>query len=507
MHYLVNAKEMKECDRVTIREFSVPSLVLMERAALTVVEELSTGEFCLDNVLVVCGSGNNGGDGFAIARLLYQEKIPVRVLFPGREESLTEETKIQKKICENYGINICSNCEIHEYTCIVDAIFGVGLSREIKGHYQEMIEKINASGKDVLAVDIPSGVSADTGAVLGIAVQAKKTVTFAFGKVGQFLHPGADCCGRVVIRQIGITEESFKGNFPRCSCMDETDLCHLPMRKADSHKGTYGKTLLIAGQHNMAGAACLSGEAAYRTGTGLVQILTEECNRIIVQSCLPEAILSTYESDHFKIDLEKLLHWSTAIGIGPGFGKDSLKNHLLQEILEKADCPLVLDADALNMIAEDPNPLLYCKQPVIITPHIMEMSRLTGLSVGEIKANPMETSIQFSKTYHVICVLKDARTIITDGTHVCINTTGTNGMATGGSGDVLTGIITGLLAQGMEAFTAAKIGVWIHGKAGELAAESCGNRSTLAKDLIHGMMKLLTEAEQTVCEEKRNEEV
>lgn len=495
MKYLVDADEMKACDRATIEEYGVPSLVLMERAALAAVECLTDGSFCLKRVLVVCGSGNNGGDGFAIARILWERNVKVAVLFAGKEETLSKDARIQKNICEKYGMNIGTNLEDDEYTCIVDAIFGVGLSREIKGNYREVIEKINRSSAEVLAIDIPSGISADSGRVMGTAVRAKKTVTFAFAKLGQVLYPGAEYCGTLEVRDIGITPKGFLGKLPDIYYLEREDLRGLPERMSYSNKGTYGRALLVAGQKNMCGAACLSAEAAYRMGTGLVKVCTEECNRVILQEKLPEALLTAWEQEISEEEAETLMAWPTAAGIGPGFGTGTGKRALLNRLLSAGTCPIVLDADALNLMAGQCTGLKACKRSVVVTPHIGEMERLTGIPKGEILKDLPGICRRFAREYGVICVLKDTRTVISDGKEVCINLTGTDGMATGGSGDVLTGILTGLLAQKMEPFQAAKLGVWIHGKAGEAAAERLGRRGMLAGNILEEIPKILREEE------------
>lgn len=507
MKYLVNASEMKACDRAAIEEYGVPSLALMERAALAAADCLMEGGFRLERVLVACGSGNNGGDGFAIARILWERNVEVAVLFAGKEESLSKDARIQKNICEKYGMNVGTNLNVAEYTCIVDAIFGVGLSREIQGRYRELIMEINEAPADVLAVDIPSGISADSGRVMGAAVRAKKTVTFAFAKLGQILYPGAEYCGELAVRDIGITPRGFRGKYPAAYHLEEADLRGLPERAAYSNKGTYGKALLVAGQKNMCGAACLAGEAAYRMGTGLVKICTEECNRTVIQTKLPEALLYTWEEKIIPEEAGQLLAWPSAVGIGPGLGtgreKEELFWMLLRLLAEKPGRPVVLDADALNLMARRPDQaacvlrsLKECGTPVVITPHIGEMGRLTMYSKTKILEDLPENCRRFAREYGVVCVLKDTRTVVSDGAEVCVNLTGTDGMATGGSGDVLTGILTGLLAQGMDAFQAAKLAVWIHGRAGEAAAERLGRRGMLAGDILKEIPKILGKEEK-----------
>lgn len=257
MEYLVTSEEMKRCDMTTIQDFQMPSVVLMERAALACVESLKQSAFDLTRVLVVCGSGNNGGDGFAVARILSQERINVEVLFIGKKGACTPDTGLQQDICKNYGIKLCSKAVISEYTSIVDAIFGVGLSREISGIYREVIDEINQSDAKVLSVDIPSGIHSDTGNVMGTAVNADITVTFAFKKRGLYIGPGKDYTGRVLVKKIGITEEGFQNELPKAfsyNCLEDTGIAR---RMQYANKGTFGKALIIAGSHDMPGAALL----------------------------------------------------------------------------------------------------------------------------------------------------------------------------------------------------------------------------------------------------------
>lgn len=499
MEFLVTSREMKCCDAETIDFFGVPSMVLMERAALAVVEELTDGAFDLTRILVVCGSGNNGGDGFAVARLLMQRGLEVDVLFAGKESSLTKDAAQQKHICEQYGIKCSRNRNLSEYTCIVDALLGVGLSGNVRESAAEVINAMNEAKADVLAVDIASGISADTGAVCGTAVRAKKTVTFAFRKIGHVLYPGAEYSGTVVCKEIGITEDGFRGDFPKVKCMSESDV-HLPQRIGRANKGTYGKAAVIAGSRNMSGAAYLAGTAAYRMGSGLVRICTEECNRVILQTTLPEAVLTTYCDDNAEEKVREVLGWATAAAAGPGLGMKEDKEKVLNTVFAKGNIPLVLDADVLNILAakKDAGRIPFLKEykaPVVVTPHIGEMSRLTGLSTEEIAANLIEVCRDFAKEYGVICVLKDARTVISDGEEVFINQSGNEGMATGGSGDVLTGMIVGLLAQNMPVFIAAVTGVYLHGLAGDEAGKRHGSRSMLAGNITEELETVLQRLE------------
>lgn len=488
MRYLVNSEEMKRCDGNTINEFGMPSLVLMERAALAVYEELVSCGFDLSRVLVVCGSGNNGGDGFAIARLLHLSGKRVDVLFAGKPESLTEETQIQKKICENYGVNVGSNLNISEYTSIVDALFGVGLSRNIEGRYAALIGDINRSGIPVLSVDIPSGISADSGHVMGTAVKAAKTVTFAFEKIGHILYPGSEYCGELKLCAIGIDDRGFMGQVPGAFTWEESDIPKLlPERKAYSNKGTYGRGLLAAGSRDMAGAACLAGKAAYKTGTGLVRIYSEDCNRQILQTLLPEAVLTSYRKGEEGAALADALQWADACAVGPGLSVSSEKLEILQTIIRSGDIPAVLDADALNLLSVHMELLEGHRQPLILTPHIGEMARLTGIKKEELILDLPGYCLDFARKNNVVCVLKDARTVVSDGKSIYINTSGNDGMAAGGSGDVLCGLILGLLAQGIPPFRAATAGVYLHGLAGDDARRRCGARGMLAGDIAESV--------------------
>lgn len=484
MKIVLNSREMKACDTYTIQQMQVPSVVLMERAALavkeTVVERYGRG----GRVLVLCGSGNNGGDGFAVARLLLLDGIAADVYFAGKEASLTEETALQKKIFENYGGKFCRNPDFGEYTVVVDALLGIGLSRPVTGELAKLIEGANESGKPIVAVDIPSGVSADTGQILGSAIRAGITVTFAFAKRGQLLCPGAEYCGELLVRDIGITAEGFAGNAPCAFTYEKEDLeLLLPVRHMRSNKGSYGRALVVGGGENMAGAALLAAFASYRTGCGLVRVLSHEKNRLVLQSGLPEALYLPWQQGEA---LESSLAWASAVSIGPGLGRSAEAEELLRKALLLWKGPLVLDADALNLLAEnaDLRRLVQAGAPVIVTPHPGEMSRLTGKSVQEILTWLPETAMEFAKAQGVICVLKDARTVVTDGNRLYINTSGNNGLATGGSGDVLTGILCGLLAQGMAPFEAACLGVYLHGLAGDAAAERVGQRGMTAGDVV-----------------------
>ncbi len=490
MEYLYNAEQMKYCDEYTISQVGIPSAVLMERAALAVVEEIDKAHLDLSRVLVVCGSGNNGGDGFAAARLLNERKAAsqdsvgeIVLAFVGKESSLTKETAMQKQICENLGIKSSSDFMEGDYTLIIDAMLGIGLSRKVEGFYADVIRWINARKKaKVAAVDIPSGVSADDGKILGTAVRADLTVTFAERKTGQILYPGASCCGKLVCRKIGISSEFSE--MKKIFTYGKEDLQRLPKRSPYSNKGTYGKVLLIAGSEGMSGAAVLSARAAYRTGCGMVRVFTPACNRIVIQTALPEAILTCFEpQEEITPQLLPSLAWADRVGIGPGLGTSAYAEGLLKAVLEHCEKPMVVDADGLNLLAAHPYLWEKVKKGTILTPHIGEMMRLTGMTKEQLMDALLPTAQAFARHHQIVLVLKDARTIVTDGEQVYVNTSGTDAMATAGSGDVLTGVICGLLAQGLQPFDAAALGVYVHGLAGELAKDALGARAVMAGDI------------------------
>ncbi len=503
MKDLVTCGQMKSLDLATIENMGVPSLVLMERAALSVAEEMLKNPKCLHKVLVVCGTGNNGGDGIAIARLLHLQGYDVSLYLMGNLSKMSEETRIQKKIADNYGVAWVNNPCWSEYTTIVDAIFGIGLIREVRGDYANVIEKINGSRAYIWAVDIPSGINGDTGAVMGHAVRADKTVTFAFGKTGLYLHPGAGYCGQVLVKDIGIYRGAEDtGNYIRA--LEQADLCRLPERRLDGNKGTFGKVLVAAGSCNMAGAAYLSAKAAISCGAGMVKIHSVEENRVILQQLLPEALLYTdccsekeEINDCLKEEWQNNLDWADVLVLGPGIGKGLRARSMVRFYLEHCTGPIVLDADGLNILADTPALWKYCNERCILTPHLGELSRLMNLPIEELKKDLITAVRQFVQNHKITCVAKDSRTVtVTVKGETFLNLSGNEGMATAGSGDVLSGIIAGLLAQHTTLAMAAPLGVYLHGLSGDLAGENTGKRSMSASQIIEGLTGVLKKIEE-----------
>lgn len=505
MKYILTAAQMKESDRRMIEDIGIPSLVLMERAALQCVNAMKEEKVDFSKTLIVCGSGNNGGDGFAIARLLAEEGRDIDVVFVGNEASRSKETCTQMQILDSLGISVGKSLPEREYSVIIDAVFGIGLSRKIEGRYQEIIERMNQYNGYRVAVDIPSGIDADSGQVLGCAFRADMTVTFACMKAGTVLFPGAEYAGKVVEKPIGIiADPRLEGQEDVYYTLDFSDIeKRMPKRLPDSNKGTYGRVLVIAGSKGMTGAAYLSAKAAYLTGAGLVRIYTEETNRMILQQLLPEAVMTTYDSedaDCFR-ELPGLLKWADVVCLGCGLGTGISSKKLVREALSQNQNPCVIDADGLNLLAsfseEERKNWKREAGQYILTPHMKEMSRLTGRTVEEWKQDRKELLRKFVDEENVVCALKDSRTLVTGKTRqIFLNRTGNAAMAKAGAGDVLAGMISGLMAQKMPAYEAAVLGVCLHGLAGDAAKRECGQYSVLAEDIIEGIKTVLKNLEE-----------
>ena len=489
MRFLPDGDSMKAADKDTIENLGIPSLELMERAARSCIDSMKKEKLDFTDVLIVCGSGNNGGDGFAVARLLKEEGCAVTVFMAGNPAHLSAECRYQWKLFESIGGSIRDHYPDGTYSLIIDAIFGVGLSREVTGHYREVIEWMNEASGTKVAVDIPSGINAGNGCVLGIAFRADYTVTFQVEKIGLIFYPGKEYAGKVTVTDIGISLRTMEKNKNIAYLPDREEYIRmLPDRPEDSNKGTYGRLLVIAGSKGMSGAAFLNAMAAYRMGAGLVQIYTEESNRIILQALLPEAIITTY-TEFDKEEVKRLLSHADAVCIGSGLSRSKTAKKILKTVLSNVEVACVIDADGLNLLAEHLKYTEYLTEGrFILTPHMKEMSRLTGLSVPEIRANRQQVLESLTKEWNVTCVLKDSRTLIREaGKRTCVNTSGCQALAKGGSGDVLCGVIAGLLAQGISTFEAATLGTYIHGLSGETAARKKNSYSILARDLLESL--------------------
>lgn len=486
MQYIVTKKEMQAIDAYTMDKIGIPSAVLMERAALSVVEEIERLNVSHGRVLIVVEGGNNGGDGLAVGRILLERGYKVDIYYIGGFEKVSQGFQQQWSILHHMGVRFRKTIPNKEYAVIVDGIFGVGLSREVQGVQKKAIEAMNHMDAIKIAIDIPSGIDATTGEVLGAAFYADYTVTFGLKKLGMFFLDGIDACGTVICKPIGFPAQAVAHVKPMIYAYDNSDLDKLPKRVNNSNKGTYGRVAVIAGSKNMSGAAFLCSKAAYSTGAGLVKIYTHESNRTILQSQLPEAVMMTYDDYEGALAcIEDALQWATVIVVGPGLGVDTVSERMLYELLMNAEVPMVVDADALNILSNNIELLRTSSVQIIMTPHMKEMSRLIQRPVEEIAKNRFAIAREFAKKMQVTLVLKDAKSIATNGgQQTYMNLAGNNGMSTGGSGDVLAGIIAGMLAGGLTLADAARMGTYVHCRAGDLAAEHKGNYAMLASDII-----------------------
>lgn len=491
MIYLPTGEQMRRADLYTIEEIGVPSMVLMERAALEVVRCMEEEQLDFRRVLVICGSGNNGGDGYAIARLLHLKGHDVTIFFAGNSQKRSEENAQQAKIAAHYEIPVITNLDTEEYSVIIDALFGTGLKREVTGHYREILCSVNQMAGKKVAVDLPSGIHDTTGARMGIAFCADLTVAIAFPKRGLFLQEGNVCAGKILTGDIGISSETFSEGTVTFGYEKQDLFLGFPKRKKNSHKGGYGKVLMIAGSKGMSGAAYLSAKAAYAVGAGLVQIYTHEENRVILQQLLPEAIITTYDTFDSE-QLEKLIQWADLIGIGCGLGKSDTAERVMQYTLKRALVPCVVDADGINILSKHMEWIEETNALIVLTPHMKEMSRMLQCSVRELIEQRMEKLHAFVERYKVVCVLKDARTLVAkEHRNTYLNLSGNAAMAKAGSGDVLAGVIVGILAQQCEPYTSACLGVFLHGLAGDMARDKKGAYSVLASDLVAEISSVL----------------
>lgn len=489
MRYLVTAEEMRRIDRYTIEQVGIPAMVLMERAALAARErvlchcgERENGD---KSALIMAGTGNNGGDGLALARLLVEAGFQVEVWIAGDEARASEQWRQQMGILEHYFVEYSSKPLRSEYTILIDALFGVGLSRDLSGEYDQAVELFNGLKGYRIALDMPSGVDSDTGLIRGRdSVRADETVTFGFCKRGLVLYPGCLSAGRVTVADIGMYNGEGDGVKPDMYALDGNPEELLPERCPWGHKGTFGKVLLVAGSVNLAGAAVLAARAAYRAGAGMVKVITPSENRVILQQAVPEALLGTEE------DLAESMAWADVIAVGPGLGKSREARRMLEDILAGSFLPLLIDADGLNLLAEDPTLRLRLSEQgsggrqIVLTPHVGELARLARKELSEVKQDVAGCGKKLAVELQSVVAAKDARTFVCKaGEPVCVNLSGNSGMATAGSGDVLSGMIAGLMAQGMEPYRATCTGVYVHGCIGDRAALRQGEHGCMAGDL------------------------
>ncbi len=486
---ILSALQIREADRYTIQREPIAPEALMERAARAFTEWFA-GKFPGEHpVKIFCGIGNNGGDGLAIARLLYEKKYRVEVFIARcsptpSEDFLLNEQRLKKLPVKVADINAGNTFpEIKANEIVMDGLFGSGLNRPVEGFTADLITHLNRSSGIKVAIDIPSGLYADAHSD-SIKFKADYTLTFELPKLSFFFPENFPYVGEFVVKSIGLHPEFLnKAETAHYYVTDDVAGKMVVPRKKFDHKGTYGHALLISGSYGKMGAALLCAEACLRAGAGLVSAHVPRCGYQIMQSSLPEAMVSTDKQEEIISAIPDLSGYQ-AIGIGPGIGKHARTSAALHQLITSTEIPLVVDADALNIFSENKIWLNELPKHSILTPHPKEFERLFGTSANDYAR--LELQKEASRLYNSIIVLKRAHTVITapDG-NACFNSTGTPGMATGGSGDVLTGIITGLLSQGYSPLNSAILGVYLHGLAGDIAAESWSQQSMLASDIAH----------------------
>jgi len=501
---MATAQEMKALDERAITESGIPSILLMEGAAVGIVDRLLRFYPCLSklHIAFLCGKGNNGGDGLAVARHLLRRGADVEVVLLSQIENLRGDSKI------NWGILSKLSSKVHVVASasgasslippmleradlLIDAIFGTGLSHPVDADVAQAIEWINRSGKPVVSIDIPSGICADTGKVFGAAVRADRTLTLALPKRGHFLPPGLEYRGELSVVDIGIPPDLVSQASIQTELITPERIgSHLPSRPRNAHKGTYGHLLIIAGSRGKAGAATLASLGALRSGVGLVTLAhprgvppPQEPAEAMTMP-LPETSEGSLAEAGEKMLLE-VFQGKEAVALGPGLSQNPETRELLRRLIVSSPVPTVIDADGINALAGKPDLLKRGRAPRILTPHPGEMARLMGTSIQAVVEDRLGVASSFAVEYGVVIVLKGAGTVVAgpDGT-LLVNPTGNPGMAKGGSGDVLTGMVGAHLAQGVPPLEAAALAVYVHGLSGDLAAEAIGEIGMSPSDLV-----------------------
>jgi NAD(P)H-hydrate epimerase len=541
---IATAQEMREIDRTTIEDYGIPGLVLMERAGLAVA--LKVKELYPDKkIVILCGGGNNGGDGLVAARNLHNRGSKVNVLIFAKKNAMSPDCNTQYQIAKKIDIpiefrNSISMRDLHG-AVMIDAIFGTGLSRPVKGSLAEVFAFINDSEVPVVAVDIPSGISSDTGEILGEAIKADFTVTFGLPKRGHLLYPGAKYAGKLFVEDIGFPAKLLASDRIKADLIDRELVSGLiPLRPRYSHKGDYGHVLVIAGSKGKTGAALMAAKACLRSGSGLVTLAVPETlmdvfqGRVIEEMTLPlpDDGIGMISSKAIDVILNFAAKKIDVIAIGPGIGVSNDTEKVMTELIRRSTVPLVIDADGINALSgaigkrqKAIGVLQKAKAPIILTPHLGEMARLLKQSAvssqegtisdlwtersgvvesgqsqaqhnirKQIEKDRINTAMSFSKETGTYLVLKGVPTVVAEPEgRAFINTTGNPAMATAGSGDVLTGAIASLLGQGLNPLDASLLGVYIHGLAGDLATKIKGEHSLIATDIIDFLPDAFTE--------------
>ena len=505
--FVVTAEQMREMDRLTIQKYGVPSLKLMDRAGEGITKAIleNFGRAAKKGVLVVAGKGNNGGDGLVVARLLKKKRISCEVALLARKTELSSDAahnlrayvKSRGRVTEigEASLGLLSE-RMRNKRLLVDAILGTGIKSAVGGLYGEAITLMNASGVPIVAVDIPSGLDTNRGMPLGLAIQAKMTVALAYPKLGEVIYPGLSYVGELAVADIGIDPRAVREVSPNIELLEREEIRELvPIREPDTHKGTYGHVLAMAGSRGKTGAAILACRAAMRTGAGLVTLAAPRSLNDIFATSMVEVMTEPLQ-DNAAEEMEplsdeewrRLLKRKNSLLFGPGIGVYDATRSALRWLLRNLEIPWVIDADGLNNLALEIDRLRHAKTPPILTPHPGEMGRLIDKDSATVNRDRVGTARSFAMERRCHVVLKGARTVIaTAEGKVYINPTGNPGMASGGMGDVLAGILAALLGQGLSPEDAMKLGVYLHGFVGDRAAAETGQMGLIATDIIKGL--------------------
>lgn len=499
--------EIKAIEKQAVEKYGIPSIVLMENAGSETARQMGLimGTLQHKKIAILAGKGNNGGDGYVIARHLYNQGAKVRVFVVGDKGQVSGDALTNLEIIINMGIDVVEVLHDGDWDkvkiamnfteCLVDALVGTGFTGKLTGNMAQVVESINKANKMVIAVDVPSGVNADTGQIDGIAVKADHTITFSLPKQGLLLYPGASYAGDVSVADIGIPRELLTDEKIKQNIITSSEIARMFVgRSPNAHKGSCGRALVIAGSKGLTGAATLTSNATVRAGAGLVTLgIAESLHAImemkvteVMTKALPEVIVGAIGQEAVH-DVQEMALQSDIVAIGPGMGRHMDTLAAMRQLIMTVEKPLVLDADALYALVGHTELLGQVKAMPVLTPHAGEMSRLTGLTVEELDQDRVYIARQSAIDWGSIVVLKGARTLVAfpDG-EVYININGNAGMATGGTGDVLTGVIAALIAQGLSSHEAALVGVYIHGLAGDIVAKG-GMIGMTASDLIRAL--------------------
>ncbi|NFG62788.1 NAD(P)H-hydrate dehydratase [Clostridium sp. CMCC3677] len=488
---IMSSKKCKLIDELTINEIGIPSIVLMENAAISIYKEIYNMG---DSFLVICGQGNNGGDGLAISRHLFNNGKKVKVYIVGVNENYSDDFKLNLKILtnlenieikkirseEDIDINLVN--DIKKFDVVVDAIFGIGLNRDLKGLFKTIIDEINVNSNIIVSVDVPSGLDCDEGVPKGISIRANYTYTFEVIKKGFLSYKAIEYLGNIKVVNIGIPQKIKKQNNDGICILDDPEYKKLiPKRNIYGHKGNYGRAIIIAGSSGFTGAAFITTECTVRSGAGLVTLVCPKEIQPILSNKLIEAMTLNTEDEK----LNELLKGAQVIAIGPGLGTGEKEKQLFEKVVKETTCPIIIDADAITLLSKNKSLLKYLENRAIMTPHPGELARFLDIKISEVEDDRISVVKKFFKDYRINLLLKGYKTVICVHNKTYINETGNSKMASGGMGDALTGIITGLISQGVNIEEATVLGTYIHGK---LADEISQNSFIVnARDIINNL--------------------